>query len=258
MNDNILLVAKQDGIATLTLNRPDKFNALSEALLDQLLIELKSINNDQSIAVVVIAANGRAFCAGHDLRQMRSNHSGDYYRTLFANCSEMMQMISSLPQPVIAKVNGMATAAGCQLVATCDLAIACDTAQFGVTGINLGLFCSTPSVALSRNVSKKKALELLLTGDFIDAATAVEYGLINHSVAEQDLDTAVDEMARKISAKPNAALRVGKKLFYDQLPKPLPDAYELAAEVMASNMMDPETVENVDAFLEKRPVRTLQ
>lgn len=258
MNDTILQVGKQDGIATLTLNRPDKFNALSEELLDQLLIQLKAIQNDPSVAVVVIAANGRAFCAGHDLRQMRGNHAADYYRTLFASCSEMMQLITSLPQPVIAKVNGMATAAGCQLVATCDLAIASNTAQFGVSGINLGLFCSTPSVALSRNVSRKRALELLLTGDFIDAATAVEYGLINHSVDAADLDITVNSLAGKISAKPSAALRVGKKLFYDQLPRALPDAYQLAAEVMACNMMDPETVENVDAFLEKRPVKPQQ
>ena len=258
MTDNILLVSKEDGIATVTLNRPDKFNALSEELLDQLLIELGSIEQDHSTSVVVLAASGRAFCAGHDLRQMRSNHSASYYRELFAKCTEMMQLITRLRQPVIAQVNGMATAAGCQLVATCDLAVAADSAQFGVSGINLGLFCSTPSVALTRNVARKRAFEMLVTGDFIDATTAVDYGLINHSVSATQLEATVMSKARKIASKPAAALGVGKQLFYDQLPKSLPDAYALASEVMACNMLEAETIEYVDAFLEKRPARPLQ
>ena len=258
MTDNILLVSKADGIATVTLNRPDKFNALSEELLDQLLIELGAIEHDTATAVVILAANGRAFCAGHDLRQMRSNHSASYYRELFAKCSEMMQLITRLRQPVIAQVNGMATAAGCQLVATCDLAVAADSAQFGVSGINLGLFCSTPSVALSRNVARKRAFEMLVTGDFIDAVTAVDYGLINHTVPADQLESTVEALAQKISSKPSAALGVGKKLFYDQLPKSLPDAYGLAAEVMACNMLEAETIEYVDAFLEKRPAKPPQ
>lgn len=258
MTDNILLISKEDGIATVTLNRPDKFNALSEELLDQLLIELRAIEQDTSTSVVVLAANGRAFCAGHDLRQMRSNHSSSYYRELFAKCSDMMQLITQLRQPVIAQVNGMATAAGCQLVATCDLAVAADSAQFGVSGINLGLFCSTPSVALSRNITRKRAFEMLVTGDFIDAATAVDYGLINHSVTATVLESTVQTIARKIASKPAAALSVGKKLFYEQLPKSLPDAYALAAEVMACNMLEAETIEYVDAFLEKRPANPLQ
>lgn len=166
-------------VATLTLNRPDKFNALSEELLHELQTALSAIGKDDSIAVVIIAARGRAFCAGHDLKQMRGNHSETYYRTLFAQCSGMMQTIRKIPQPVIASVQGLATAAGCQLVATCDLALAANTAQFAVSGINLGLFCSTPSVALSRNINNKRALEMLLTGEFIDANTAVELSLIH-------------------------------------------------------------------------------
>ena len=250
-----LLVDTHNAVTTLTLNRADKFNALSEELLNALHEALSAIRDDSSVAVVIIAANGRAFCAGHDLKQMRQNHGTEYYGDLFATCSAVMQLIGELPQPVIASVNGMATAAGCQLVATCDLAIAADTAQFGVSGINLGLFCSTPSVALSRNVSRKRAFELLMTGDFISAETAVDYGLINHSVAPELLKPQTLALADKIAAKPHAARSVGKKLFYDQINLSLADAYALASEVMACNMMSPETVENVDAFLEKRPVR---
>ncbi len=255
-SDKPLLVNNENSIVTLTLNRPDKFNALSEQLLDALLVELQAVKADASIAVVVIAANGKAFCAGHDLKQMRQNHGTDYYGDLFETCSRMMQLITELPQPVIACVNGMATAAGCQLVATCDLALAANTAQFGVSGINLGLFCSTPSVALSRNVTRKRAFELLMTGDFIDADTAVEYGLINHCVAPEELLEKTMTLAQKIASKPAAARTVGKKLFYEQIHLALPDAYKLASDVMACNMMSPETVENVDAFLEKRPVKT--
>lgn len=249
---DLLLVENDLGIATVTLNRPDKFNALSEELLDQLLDTLNSIKNDRSVSVVILAANGKAFCAGHDLRQMRANHSEEYYNRLFSSCSGVMQLIGSLPQPVIAKVQGLATAAGCQLVATCDLAVAADTAQFAVSGVNLGLFCSTPSVALSRNISRKKAFEMLVTGDFINSETALEYGLINDSVAASELDHTVLALARKIASKPQAGISVGKNLFYKQLDQNLPDAYALAGQVMACNMMSPETVEHVDAFLQKR------
>ncbi len=251
-----LLIDKKESIATLTLNRPDKFNALSEELLAELTEALNRLKNDDQTAVVIIAGSGKAFCAGHDLRQMRQNHSDAYYRDLFAKCSTMMQLITDLPQPVIAQVNGMATAAGCQLVATCDMAIAASTAQFGVSGINLGLFCSTPSVALSRNVGRKRAFKMLMSGEFIDADTAVEYGLINHHVASSELEQATIHLAATIAAKPAAARTVGKSLFYAQLNQTLPDAYQMASDVMACNMMSPETVENVDAFLEKRPVRT--
>ncbi len=250
-----LLVETHHAVTTLTLNRPDKFNALSEALLDALHTTLTSLRDDSSVAVVIIAASGKAFCAGHDLKQMRQNHGTEYYGDLFATCSRVMQLITELPQPVIASVNGMATAAGCQLVATCDLAVAANTARFGVSGINLGLFCSTPSVALSRNVPRKRAFELLMTGDFISADQAVEYGLINQSVEPDQLTQQTVALAEKIAAKPAAARTVGKKLFYDQINLSLPDAYTMASDVMACNMMSPETVENVDAFLEKRPVR---
>lgn len=250
-----LLVDKRESIATLTLNRPEKFNSLSEELLSELTGALTDISEDSDVAVVIIAGSGRAFCAGHDLKQMRQKHSDTYYQELFSTCSSMMQLITSLSQPVIAQVNGMATAAGCQLVATCDLAIAAKDAQFGVSGINLGLFCSTPAVALSRNVGRKRAFEMLMTGDFIDADTALDYGLINHTVDAAELEQATLALAAKIAAKPAAARSVGKALFYNQLNQALPDAYAYASDVMACNMMSPETVENVDAFLEKRPVR---
>jgi len=245
--ESVLESIVDNQVATLTLNRPDKFNALSEELLGELQTALSTIGKDDSIAVVILAARGRAFCAGHDLRQMRGNHSEEYYQTLFTQCSQMMQTIRQIPQPVIASVQGLATAAGCQLVATCDLAIAANTAQFAVSGINLGLFCSTPSVALSRNVNSKRALEMLLTGEFIDADTAVEYGLINRSVAPEQLDTHIRNLADKIASKPKSARKIGKSMFYTQLPKDINDAYQYAAGVMATNMMDAETVDAVDS-----------
>jgi len=250
--ESVLESIVDNQVATLTLNRPDKFNALSEELLGELQTALSTIGKDDSIAVVILAARGRAFCAGHDLRQMRGNHSEEYYQTLFTQCSQMMQTIRQIPQPVIASVQGLATAAGCQLVATCDLAIAANTAQFAVSGINLGLFCSTPSVALSRNVNSKRALEMLLTGEFIDADTAVEYGLINRSVAPEQLDTHIRNLADKIASKPKSARKIGKSMFYTQLPKDINDAYQYAAGVMATNMMDAETVDAVDSFLNKK------
>lgn len=252
----ILLTEKQGSVCILTLNRPEKFNSLSEELLAELTSALNKIKVDDSIAVVIIAASGKAFCAGHDLKQMRQNHAETYYKQLFAACSTMMQTITHLPQPVIAQVNGMATAAGCQLVATCDLAIAASTAQFGVSGINLGLFCSTPAVALTRNVGRKRAFEMLMSGDFINADTAVNYGLINHVVDATQLETTTMALAKKIASKPAAARAVGKSLFYQQMDLSLADAYASASNVMACNMMSVETVENVDAFLEKRPVQS--
>ena len=255
MNDkaeSILLTRVDNHIATFTLNRPNKFNALSEELLDELQSAFVEAGSDDSIAVIILEARGRAFCAGHDLRQMRSNHAKEYYQTLFNNCSTMMQSIRKIPQPVIASVQGLATAAGCQLVATCDLAVASNTAQFAVSGINLGLFCSTPSVALSRNINSKRALEMLLTGEFIDADTAVEYGLINHSVEPEQLTTITQRLAETIAGKPASARRIGKSMFYAQQPQSTSAAYEYAAQVMATNMMDAETIEAVDNFLNKR------
>ena len=242
----------ENGIATLTLNRPAQYNALSEALLDELGRALDRLAGDQSVRVVVLAANGKAFCAGHDLKQMRRHDDHAYQHKLFSKCSEVMTKLVSLPQPVIARVQGMATAAGCQLVASCDLAVAADTAQFAVSGVRVGLFCSTPAVALSRNISRKRAMEMLLTGEFIDADTALRYGLINRSVAAHELDNAVDELACGIASKPPRVIQLGKQRFYRQLEQGLGNAYAGATDTMSDNMMLPETREGIDAFIEKR------
>lgn len=240
-------------VATLTLNRPAKFNALSEELLTALQTELDAIAVSDSIQVVVIAAAGKAYCAGHDLKQMRNTPEETYYQALFAQCGQMMQTLTKLPQPVIAKVQGMATAAGCQLVAACDLAIAADDVQFAVSGVNLGLFCSTPSVALSRNVSRKRAFEMLVTGDFIDTAKAKDWGLINDAVPAAALDSRLDDLVDQILQKPSVAIRTGKSMFYKQLGEQLDSAYQYAGDVMAYNMMAEDTIEGIDAFIGKRP-----
>lgn len=240
------------GITTLTLNRPKQYNALSEEMLAALQAQIDSLRNDESVRVVILAANGKAYCAGHDLRQMRSKHDESYYQGLFKQCTKMMLGLLELPQPVIARVQGMATAAGCQLVANCDLAVASTEASFAVSGINLGLFCSTPGVALSRNVPRKRAFEMLITGKFIDAQTAAEWDLINEAVAPKKLDDTVMALAETIVDKPAVAVRTGKRMFYQQIVKDLPEAYGYAGDVMACNMMDEDTVEGVDAFLEKR------
>ena len=242
----------QDGVTTLTLNRPKQFNAMSEELLAALQAELDAIAVDDSVRVVVIAANGRAFSAGHDLKQMRSNPRQEYYDDLFATCSRMMLTIHKLPQPVIAKVHGLATAAGCQLVAACDLAVAADTAQFATSGIRVGLFCSTPSVPVSRNMGRKRALELLLTGEFIDAATAADWGLINRAVPADELDAAVQTLADSIVSKSAVAVASGKAMFYRQLEMGLEEAYAYAGSVMACDMMNADAAEGIDAFIEKR------
>ncbi len=241
-----------DGVTTLTLNRPKQFNAMSEELLTALQAELDAIAADDSVRVVVIAANGRAFSAGHDLKQMRSNPRQEYYDDLFATCSRMMLTIHKLPQPVIAKVHGLATAAGCQLVAACDLAVAADTAQFATSGIRVGLFCSTPSVPVSRNMGRKRALELLLTGEFIDAATAADWGLINRAVPADELDAAVQTLADSIVSKSAVAVASGKAMFYRQLEMGLEEAYAYAGTVMACDMMNADAAEGIDAFIEKR------
>lgn len=241
-----------DGVTTLTLNRPKQFNAMSEELLAALQAELDAIAADDSVRVVVIAASGRAFSAGHDLKQMRSNPRQEYYDDLFATCSRMMLTIHKLPQPVIAKVHGLATAAGCQLVAACDLAVAADTAQFATSGIRVGLFCSTPSVPVSRNMGRKRALELLLTGEFIDAATAADWGLINRAVPADELDAAVQTLAGNIVSKSAVAVASGKAMFYRQLEMGLEEAYAYAGSVMACDMMNADAAEGIDAFIEKR------
>ncbi len=241
------------GVVTLTLNRPQAFNSLSQGLLDALQTQLDAVAVDDAARVVVIAAAGKAFCAGHDLKEMRSEPSLGYYQTLFRQCGAMMLSIQRLPLPVIARVQGTATAAGCQLVATCDLAVAASDARFAVSGVNLGLFCSTPSVALSRNLLRKAAFEMLVTGEFISAAQALDKGLVNRVAAPDRLDAEVEALVASIVAKPRAAIAMGKQLFYRQLENGIEAAYEDAAQTMACNMMDRSALEGVQAFIEKRP-----
>lgn len=240
------------GVVRLTMNRPKAFNSLSEEMLNALQTEFDHIAKDPSVRVVVLGASGKAFCAGHDLKQMRANPSLDYYQALFEQCSRLMLAIQNLQVPVIARVQGIATAAGCQLVSMCDLAIATDHSRFAVSGINYGLFCSTPSVGLSRNMQRKQAMEMLLTGDFIDADTAVARGLINQAVPEEQLDQAIMALCQKIVAKPAVAVSIGKGLFYKQLEAGIDEAYVLAGQAMACNMMDESALEGFSAFIEKR------
>ena len=252
-----LILRERDarGLATLTLNRPHSFNALSEAMLVALQGELDAFAHDESLRVLVLAAAGKAFCAGHDLREMREQPSLDYYQRLFAQCSKMMLSLRRLAVPVIARVQGIATAAGCQLVAQCDLAVAATEARFAVSGVNLGLFCSTPGVPLSRNVPLKEAFEMLVTGDFIDAATAQERGLVNRVVAAEALDTEIEKLIANILRKPRVAIALGKELFYRQAELPLAAAYEAAGRTMAKNMMERSALEGFQAFIEKRTPR---
>lgn len=249
----LVLREEHDGLVTLRLNRPQQFNALSEAMLAALQTQLDAIAQQPDVRCVVLAAEGKAFCAGHDLRQMQATPELAYYQTLFAQCSRVMQAIQALPVPVIARVHGIATAAGCQLVASCDLAVAGTSARFAVSGINVGLFCATPSVALSRNVTPKRAFDMLVTGRFIDADTAADWGLVNEAVAVDALDAAVARLAQQIMAKSPTAIRYGKQMFYRQRQLPLADAYAYAGDVMARNMMEDDAQEGVSAFLEKRP-----
>jgi enoyl-CoA hydratase/carnithine racemase len=241
------------GVVTLTLNRPEAFNALSESLLEALQSALDRVAADERARVVVIAAAGKAFCAGHDLKEMRAEPSLAYYERLFAQCGRMMMTIQKLPLPVLARVQGIATAAGCQLVAMCDLAVAARGTKFAVSGVNLGLFCSTPSVALSRNLPRKAAFEMLVTGDFIDADEACAKGLVNRIVEAAELDAEVERLVSRIVAKPRAALALGKQLFYRQLEAGIEAAYADAGRTMACNMMDADALEGVQAFIDKRP-----
>lgn len=252
-----IVLRSQDarGVVTFTLNRPQSFNALSEELLAALQRELDAIAKDESVRVIVIAAEGKAFCAGHDLKEMRAEPSLDYYQRLFDQCSQMMLTIQRLPVPVIGRVQGIATAAGCQLVAMCDLAVASATAKFAVSGVNLGLFCSAPGVALSRNVLRKAAFEMLVTGEFINAEEAKQRGLINRVAAPEQLDAEVEKLVGSIISKPRVAVAMGKELFYRQAEMSITAAYEAAGETMACNMMDEAALEGVQAFIEKRPPR---
>jgi len=246
------------GVVTLTLNRPQSFNSLSEAMLAALQREFDTIAGDESVRVVVLAAEGKAFCAGHDLKEMRAKPSLDYYERLFAQCSQMMLTIQRLPVPVLARVQGIATAAGCQLVAMCDLATASRTAKFAVSGVNLGLFCSAPGVALSRNVLRKAAFEMLVTGEFISAEEAKVRGLINRVAEPDQLDAEVEKLVATIISKPRVAVAMGKELFYRQAELGIAAAYDAASETMACNMMDEAALEGVQAFIEKRQPRWSQ
>ena len=241
----------QGGVATLTLNRAKQFNALSQAMIGALQGHLDAISADAAVRVVVIAGAGKAFCAGHDLKEMRANHEKAFMQDLFRRCGRMMMTLTQMPQPVIARVHGIATAAGCQLVSMCDLAVAVDSARFATSGINVGLFCATPGVGLSRNLGRKQALEMLLTGDFIDAQTALQQGLVNRVVASDALDVEVEQLARSIIAKSSVAIGMGKQMFYKQLEMGLEAAYQYASEVMACNMMTADAGEGIDAFIGK-------
>ena len=254
LSDPILLSQRDaHGVVTLTLNRPDAFNALSEAMLAALQAELDALAGDETLRAVVLAAAGRAFCAGHDLKEMRAEPSLPYYQDLFGRCGRVMTTIQRLAVPVIAKVQGVATAAGCQLVAACDLAVAVDRARFAVSGVNLGLFCATPGVALSRNVPRKQAFEMLVTGEFISAEEARQRGLVNRVVPAEALDAEVARLVDSILAKPRAAIAMGKALFYRQLEMGQEAAYQSAVQTMACNMMDDSALEGVQAFIDKRP-----
>ena len=243
---------RADGLTTLTLNRPGQFNSLSKDMLTAIKAELDEIAASTSARVVVIAGAGKAFCAGHDLKEMRSNHSKEFMQALFKKCGELMLTITQMPQPVIARVHGIATAAGCQLVSMCDLAVAADVAKFAVSGINVGLFCSTPAVGLARNLGRKAALEMLLTGEFIDALEAQAKGLVNRVVPADALDAEIERLAGSILAKSAIAVRIGKGMFYKQLEMGLSEAYQYAGEVMACNMMSDDAGEGIDAFMQKR------
>lgn len=252
-----LLIAKRNGVLTVTLNRPETRNALSESLMRVLQITLDEAVEDKDVKVIVLAAKGSVFSAGHDLKEL-TGHRGDadkglgFYRTIFAQCSRLMQSIVRHPKPVIAQVQGMATAAGCQLAASCDLAVASSDARFATPGVNIGLFCSTPMVALSRVVPRKAALEMLLTGEAIDAQEARRIGLVNRVVAPADLEKETDTLARYIASKPTATLKLGKLAFQHQLELGLSSAYDYVGEVMVQNMLNDEAEEGIGAFLDKR------
>ena len=249
----ILRARDARGVITLTLNRPQAFNALSEAMLGQLQGELDTIASDESVRVVVVAAEGKAFCAGHDLKEMRADPSPEYYERLFTQCSDMMLSIQRLPVPVIARVQGIATAAGCQLVAMCDLAVASSTARFAVSGVNVGLFCSTPGVALSRNILRKPAFEMLVTGEFISATEAKGRGLVNRVAEPEQLDSELEKLVAAILSKPRVAVAMGKEFFFRQAELGIAAAYKAAGQTMACNMMEEAALEGVQAFIEKRP-----
>ncbi|WP_209596216.1 enoyl-CoA hydratase [Ruegeria sp. HKCCSP351] len=245
-------------VARLTMNAPERLNALSDEMLSALQAELDTLREDTSIRAVILAGQGKAFCAGHDLKQMTAGRQSEdggkaYFNDLFSRCAKVMMSIQSLPQPVIAQVHGIATAAGCQLVATCDMAVAAEGTRFGVNGVNIGLFCSTPMVALSRNIPRKQAFEMLTTGDFISAERAADLGLVNRVVPETRLEHEANALAELVASKLGAAVKIGKEAFYQQLLMPLDQAYAYTGDVMAQNMLYRDTEEGISAFIEKRP-----
>lgn len=245
------------GVAWLRMNMPEKLNALSDAMLEELQRAFAALAQDRDIRVVVLSGAGKAFCAGHDLKEMQAGRQAEdggaaYFADLFTRCARVMEAIRTLPQPVIAQPHGIATAAGCQLVATCDLAIAATGTRFGVNGVNIGLFCSTPMVALSRNIPRKQAFEMLTTGAFIDTDRAIELGLINRAVPEDQLQAATEELAATLASKLSSAVRIGKEAFYRQIEMPVSEAYAYTGQVMVENMMLRDTEEGITAFIEKR------
>ena len=246
-----------NSIAHLKMNAPEKLNALSEEMLSALQSQFDSLQNDRQIRAVILSGSGKAFCAGHDLKEMTAGRQAEdggkaYFTELFQKCARMMTSIQKLPQPVIAQVHGIATAAGCQLVASCDMAVAADSTRLGVNGVNIGLFCSTPMVALSRNIPRKQAFEMLTTGQFINAERACELGLVNRIASEDELEEATTELAETVASKLAVAVKIGKEAFYNQLQMPLSEAYDYTGSVMAENMLFRDTEEGISAFIEKR------
>ncbi|WP_416883096.1 enoyl-CoA hydratase [Marivita sp.] len=247
-----------DAVCHLHLNAPERLNALSDEMLAALQEQIDALHDDRTVRVVVISGAGKAFCAGHDLKQMTAGRQAEdggkaYFKDLFDRCARVMTGVQRLPQPVIAQVHGIATAAGCQLVASCDMAVAAEGTRFGVNGVNIGLFCSTPMVALSRNIPRKQAFEMLVTGQFIDAHRAEALGLVNKVVPAEDLADATHEMAQLVASKLGAAVKIGKQAFYEQVQMGLDDAYAYTGQVMVENMLYRDTEEGIAAFLEKRP-----
>ncbi|MFA9408472.1 MAG: enoyl-CoA hydratase [Candidatus Dadabacteria bacterium] len=252
-NSEALIIRNDaEGISNIILNRPNAYNSLTIESMELIIEELSDISEDSSIKVIILSGAGKGFCAGHDMKDLRANPEKSFYEKTFKTSSNMMMSIINCPKPVIAKVHGIATAAGCQLVSTCDLAVADENARFATPGVNIGLFCTTPMVGLSRNVTRKHAMEMLLTGDFISAQRAYEIGLVNRVVPEAELDSATLELANKIAAKSPLTLKIGKEAFYKQLDKDMSGAYEYCSRVMVENMMARDAEEGIDAFLEKR------
>jgi len=248
-----VLVSAREGVATVTMNRGERFNALSLPMIAALEAAIDALADDKDVRAIVLAANGRGFCAGHDLKEMRAHPDLAWQRELFGVCGRMMQKLTQLPQPVIARVHGIATAAGCQLVSMCDLAVAVDTAKFALPGVNVGVFCSTPAVGVARNIARKRVMEMLLTGEMVDAPTALAWGLVNRVVPEAGLDAAVKAFTDIIVARSPAVVALGKRAFYQQVDRELAGAYDSAGEAMACNLLEPDAAEGIDAFLAKRP-----